>query len=235
MRCVRAIALGALLAGFPLGSLAVGEPVLVHDTFDDENVMSNRNRLLNEGVPQYADPFVVTGDDYVLDTIEIGLFTSGLVDLTVRLWDDAGNVPGTVLESWTVPILFPAPDCSPLPCGNDVLVESVVQPTLLDGEQYWLSVAAVGVSWRKADLNALGTNPGPLLSNDILFAATAGEPTEWFEVPDEEINMVILPGAFFGVAAVSAIPAPEPAALLAQAAALAAVGFLARGRAGARR
>ncbi len=238
MRCVRALALGCLLAGVPASAFAVGEPVLLHDTFEWEDPTTNRNRLLNSTRPQVADFFVVTGGDHILDAVEIGLFTSGVVDLIVRVWDDADGAPGSVLESWTMPILFPTPE-------HDVVLESLAQPTLLEGQTYWISVAVSGgsLSWRKADLNALNQppDPPPLISPDLLAAVTSGIPAQWFPLQNEQFNLdgdpepeLELPGAFFGVAAVSAIPAPEPATLLAQAAALAAAGALARGRARAR-
>ncbi|HET6303148.1 MAG TPA: hypothetical protein VFG80_00075, partial [Myxococcota bacterium] len=95
-------------------------------------------------------------------------------------------------------------------------------------------------AWRKADL-ALA--PGPLVSDELVFANSNDEvtPDEWFLVGsdtgdvDGDGDQDPLPGAYFGVMKITAIPAPEPALLLAQPAALAAVALLVRGRRRARR
>jgi hypothetical protein len=251
MRRVAAIALpGLLLIGFAWRASAQA-PVVLHDTFPFDGP-SSKNRLVGcfGTVPnpcdnatqdasfQWADWFQVSGGDYTLDTVSLR-FTSSGGNILVRLWDDAGGVPGSVLEELPA---IPGPFSVPL--GVIKETASVTEPLLEEGGVYWISVAMENplqsAAWRKADLL---TAPGPLVSDELVFANANDEvtPGEWTLVGsdtgdiDGDGDQDPLPGAFFGVMKITAIPAPEPGVLLAQSAALAVVGLLVRGRRRTRR
>jgi hypothetical protein len=88
---------------------------------------------------QYAATnFTVFGQDYRLSTLELPLFAVlGPPEVDVFLMEDNGNLPGTVLEQFSV-TSFPAPSN-----GTPALVSipSVVQPLLIAGRQYWVAAA----------------------------------------------------------------------------------------------
>jgi hypothetical protein len=249
MRRVAAIALpGLLLIGFAWRASAQA-PVVLHDTFPLDGP-SSKNRLVGCTIPspcddpvtddsfQWADWFQVSGDDYTLDTVSLRFTVSG-GNILVRLWDDAGGVPGSVLEELPA---IPGPFNVPL--GVIKETASVTEPLLEEGKVYWISVAMENplqvAAWRKADLP---TSPGPLVSDELVFAQANDEvtPGEWFLLPpdtgdiDGDGDQDPLPGAYFGVMKITAIPAPEPGVLLAQSAALAVVGLLVRRRRRTRR
>ena len=245
MRRVATVGLGGFLLGF--ASLAGAQaPVVLHDTFPLDGPTS-KNRILGcfGTVPnpcdnatqdasfQWADWFQVSGGDYTLGSVALRFTTSG-GNILVRLWDDAGGVPGSVLEE------LPAiPGPFNVPTGVTKETASVAEPLLLEGGVYWISVAMENplqtAAWRKADL-ALA--PGPLVSDELVFANANDEvtPGEWLLVAsdtgdiDGDGDQDPLPGAYFGVMKITAIPVPEPGALLAQSVALAVVALLVRGR-----
>jgi hypothetical protein len=224
------------------------DPVVIWDTFAFDGP-TNRNRVvgclsacddpLTDASFQWADWFLVSGGDHTLDAVALR-FVNASGHIVVRLWDDAGGVPGTLLEELPA---IPGPFTSM--GGVDKETQSVTEPTLLDGEVYWISVAMQdplkNAAWRKADLAR--PPPAPLVSDELMFAPTNEEPLpdEWSPLaPDEgdvdgDGDQDPLPGAYFGVMRVTAIPAPEPELVLLHASALALVGALARGRRRGRR
>lgn len=233
MSWLRRLAWCGMLLGLT-GPARAADPVVIHDTLAHDGPR-NVNRLVGclvstSGCDQPSDPsfqwadfFVVSGGDYELDAITLRFFTSG-GNIVVRLWDDAGGVPGNLLE--TLPVIP-----GPIGSTSDKTTQSVTKPLLLDGATYWFSVAMENAlqaaSWRAAD-------DCTLFSNDLLFATTNLEPTTWSVLAPEPgvPSCPSPPGAFFGVARVTA---PEPERVLLHASALTLVGVLARGRRRGRR
>src|SRR3990172_8388376 len=122
MRCVRVLVLGGMLFGFSGLARAAGEPVVIFDTFPFDGP-PNKNRIvgcnslvypcavpLQNPSQQWADWFQVSGGDYTLDRITIR-FVSANGNILARVWDDAGGVPGALLEELP---LIPGPFTSTL-------------------------------------------------------------------------------------------------------------------------
>jgi hypothetical protein len=95
--------------------------------------------------------FAVVGQNYTLSLIQTLMsFSSGVNNMTVGLYTDAGGVPGSRLESWSLVNVLP-------PTQSIVTLTSVVNPTLMAGQRYWITAAmanptSVGVWW----INAIG-------------------------------------------------------------------------------
>ncbi len=103
-----------------------------------------------------ADAFTVTGNNFTLNTVTLALSSiSGGNTATVSLQTDAGGKPsGTVLESWT------ATAGGAFGINHAVTVlNSILNPSLTQGQQYWL-VADAGasshLSWNLNDVASIG-------------------------------------------------------------------------------
>jgi hypothetical protein len=88
-------------------------------------------------------------------TLSLGFKTSAADVIDVKLYEDAGGVPGADLESFhlinAIPPLYPEPP---------VVVDSVFHPILRDGHQYWLSVQGslqTDAGWYRSARPDLGT------------------------------------------------------------------------------
>jgi hypothetical protein len=77
--------------------------------------------------------FTPTGPNYKLSQIQALLsLDSGVNDMTLRLYQGSGDVPGSLLESWhLVNVLGSTPSI--------VTVDSVKNPKLVAGQQYWIT------------------------------------------------------------------------------------------------
>jgi hypothetical protein len=90
-------------------------------------------------VRQIAVPFTC-GSSFVLHGISLPLgYSSGSSsDVTVTLLADSGGLPGSIVETWNVPVL---PDSNPPP------LTTLLDPfatNLLAGRKYWIEVQAYG-------------------------------------------------------------------------------------------
>jgi hypothetical protein len=178
-----------------LGALgpAPASAVVVYETYSLGN--DNMSALLNP--VQYAYPFDVSGGNFPLEMITLSLFanTSPGPAFILRLRDDDAGEPGNILEEWDFQGL-------PMTVVTDVEFVSVVTPTLLDGQRYWVNLtveSGIGGSWR-----GTGTETA-----DMKFAQTLGPNPVWLD-PNPDF---VLPRMM--------VEAPEPGqALLAAAGAL---------------
>jgi hypothetical protein len=122
-----------------------------------------------------ASPFVPLAD-YVLDSIQIALTWSGGTNAAqVWLMSDAGDVPGTILETFEVTNLpaFGTTD------STLATASSIARPVLSAGVQYWLAVSATSDGSFAFNTNVIGQiglasrdNSGPW-GNNGPFAAGA--------------------------------------------------------------
>jgi hypothetical protein len=89
------------------------------------------------GVDQdIAMPFTVIGVDHTFTSAELAmLYLGGTSSLEIRLAEDAGGVPGAVIETLNVTVV-----------GGPALVTatSVLNPTLVAGTTYWIATIAGG-------------------------------------------------------------------------------------------
>lgn len=76
-----------------------------------------------------ACPFTVSGGDYLLDTIDVGILAAASHPVLVSLRAGGATVPGGILESFTL-----------TPVSGIMSLKSVSQPLLRDGLSYWVAV-----------------------------------------------------------------------------------------------
>jgi hypothetical protein len=103
-----------------------------------------------------GDAFTPLGSDYRLDTIELAMWlATGTNELDVWLMSDSSGKPGAVIESFYFNgVMQPAP-------GSVLLANSVLNPVLLAGTQYWLVASTPGPdTWAAWNKNSTG-DTGP--------------------------------------------------------------------------
>jgi len=111
-----------------------------------------------------GDTFVLTGDA-IFDSLRIALscFASCTEPFFVTLTQDAGNQPGTALETFTVP----GAALGVLGANNPPLVlNSMANPALSAGTRYWIAVGADlhdSIAW---NLNSIGDSAAEAISID---------------------------------------------------------------------
>jgi hypothetical protein len=142
----------------------------------------------------------IPSSSFLFFDAEIALsVNSGTPTAEVFLKTDAGGVPGTVLESFTVTGL------NPTPAGILFKVTSQLQPLLVGGTPYWLEVtpadAISSVSWRKNSTGVLNSASN-LASNSgtaVWSFLTPGiDPMPAFQIDGKAVQTVSLhfsPGA----------------------------------------
>jgi len=139
---------------------------------------------------------VVVGYDYLPGI-------TGTSPMLLTLLADSGDSPGKPIESWTVPL---DPTDSSLAI---VTVDSISQPLLLAGEQYWLSVVptdpiGTGIGWGLA-------SPGyPGIQLPIAFSSAGvnggWQPTESNLANEFSVTGTATPeAATFGISALAFI------------------------------
>lgn len=190
---------------------------------------------------QYADPFLVEGGPYRLESVTIRLRRPSLLttpgDVAVRVWDDADvlgnddpedpqsfldNEPGGVLARASVPAadICTGSQIVPGACDETRLFDA--NPSLVDGAVYWISATMAqpetGATWAKTTgENSMLVCSGPNCSDEWKYATSNGETPTWNAAQFvEAIGLVRL--------------VPEPSSALLRAAALAILAGLARGR-----
>lgn len=150
----------------------------------------------NDGyINQPANAFVVSGGDYMLESLSLELVSTTLVDgpadnYEIRLWTNDVNKPGTLLESIEIP------NSSNL--TGITTVFSVLSPILSNGTTYWVSAALPddqGEGWWSM---VQGTSLGSAI------ALSGSESAQWFPVP---VNFTLYSLKVTGT------PVPEPATL----------------------
>jgi len=142
---------------------------------------------------QWADPFLMSGGDGKLERVILRLrteiFSIDPTEVEVRLREDDGGLPGTILESWTV--------ADNIGADTDLSLESLALPLLLDGETYWVNLAALAPTGTAAWTNAAGTE-----TMDFLVADGMGVDPAWAP-PSANVPLGLL-----------AVEVPEPAPAL---------------------
>jgi hypothetical protein len=116
--------------------------------------------------------FTTTGAGVLSDIVIHGLAFTAATPVTLGLYTDNTNEPGTLLESWTTTTL-PTGDPSPL-----TILPSVINPSLSASTQYWVVVSRPSgtiVLWS----NDQGVNGGVWAGNSLtnLFHSSIGNPT----------------------------------------------------------
>jgi hypothetical protein len=103
-----------------------------------------------------GDAFRVTGANYTLNSLTLALcIVSGPNAVDVQFRADAGGLPGTVLEAFHFSNLGPFGKLNPPVVGT-----SALHPLLLEGEQYWVTASASGLTDVGWNLNSTG-DQGP--------------------------------------------------------------------------
>jgi hypothetical protein len=134
---------------------------VIYDNFD---VGDTYNTLSGWtiGAPQGASfqevgcPFTVSGSYTLTEITLASAYVTGPNVYTVWLMDDAGGVPGNVIEE------FDFVDIGPFGQNNAPLVGvSALNPTLDDGSQYWLVCSTSASTWSAWNWNTTG-DAGPL-------------------------------------------------------------------------
>jgi hypothetical protein len=100
---------------------------------------------------EQGDPFTVSGS-YTLTQITVAAgYVLGPNVYVVWLMDDAGGVPGNIIEE------FDFSDLGSFGSNNAPLVGvSALNPTLEDGNQYWLVASTSGDTWSAWNWNSTG-------------------------------------------------------------------------------
>jgi hypothetical protein len=193
-RLLVVIALGVAAAVLPLGTPSAAHADVIYDNFgpgDQYQLFTGLAIGLVAGgrFQEQADAFVVTGGDYLLDTVVVAASRiAGPNVFDVLLTTDDNNQPGSVLEA------FHFTDLGPFGQPNPPLVgTSELHPLLRDGEQYWLVFSTTPTAQMVANWSVLGPST-------IAFRTDGGR---WFTIRDT-------PGA----ARVTGSPVPEPGALV---------------------
>jgi hypothetical protein len=155
-----------------------------------------------------GDTFVLSGDA-TFDSLRIALscFASCTDPFFVTLTGDAGNQPGTALETFTVP----GGVLGMLGASNPPLVlNSVVKPALSSGTRYWITVGADlndSIDW---NLNSIGDSAAEAISadNGATWFSPSGNTPGAFEVhgivPEPgAIGLMLSAGLLFGLIAMT--------------------------------
>jgi len=102
----------------------------------------------------YAIPLSFTASgDLILEQVEVAVsLKEGDNQINVAIMTDVGNLPGAVIESWSLVGAMGLFGTNP----PLVVATSVVQPALSPGTQYWLAVSATGATWAYWHQNITG-------------------------------------------------------------------------------
>ena len=151
-----------------------------------------------------GDTFVLSGDA-IFDSVRIALscFASCAQPFFVTLTRDAGNQPGTALETFTVP----GGALGTLGASNaPLLLNSAANPALSAGTRYWITVRADlndSIDW---NLNSAGDPAAEALSADggLTWFSPSGNTPGAFEVygivPEPGgIGLMVSAGLLFGL------------------------------------
>jgi hypothetical protein len=189
---VLAVPMSVLL--FPLS--AIGGPILFNTFGAGDTVAVNAYSV--DGSPQFqAFRFVPTSTGILEDiTVALGRTGAGQASTVFNLYDGSSAVAlGPLIESFVVPNAA-TPDNIPPLTGSVVTMPSILGPTLIAGQGYWLGFSEPGAAngafsfWKFNSIGAFG----PRLT-DLLPALNSTLPA-------------------FRVEAVGAQAVPEPATLL---------------------
>jgi hypothetical protein len=147
--------------------------------------------------PEEAFAFIPVGNSYSLTSIALAVCSEGGVpapSLGLELTSDSSGHPGAVLESWTSTATGV---CGSLnPPVSDV---SVLHPSLIAGDQYWLVANSIGgesLDWNWNSIGDLG-----------LHAFSVDYGSTWILDPGETMGAFEIVGSPLK-------PVPEPRTLL---------------------
>jgi hypothetical protein len=131
---------------------------VIYDNFDvGDNYQTNIGWTIGLQNPKWiqGDPFAVSGT-YTLSQITVaGTYVLGPNVFTVYLMDDAGGVPGNIIEEFDFVGLGQFGNYSP-----PLVAQSVLNPTLEDGAVYWLVATTDDAAWTVWNWNSTGDS-GP--------------------------------------------------------------------------
>ncbi len=100
-----------------------------------------------------GDAFTPVGGSYTLDTIELAVgLVSGTNELDVWLMNDSGGVPGAIIEAFHFSGAMGSFG-GPIPL---LLANSVLNPVLSEGVQYWLIANNTTSDWAAWNWNSTG-------------------------------------------------------------------------------
>jgi hypothetical protein len=153
-----------LLIGTVLLSLLFAGPVyavIIFDNFgpgDTYNsgvgaTLATADSLVGSDLDQGLG-FTVPGPGYILDNIELAVgLVEGPNELDVWLMDDVSGEPGSIIESFHLSNAMGAfGDLNP-----PLLLDSVLNPPLFSGFQYWVIASATGpAEWAAWNYNSIG-------------------------------------------------------------------------------
>jgi hypothetical protein len=132
---------------------------------------------LGDSDQDVAMAFTAAGAGYSIVTIELALgLNSGANELDISVHEDAGGLPGTVLETWHLTGAIPA-----FGGVNPPVAVNSSTLSLTAGTQYWVSISATGpnestISWHDNTVGYVGLQAGrhqywgntaPWISNNL--------------------------------------------------------------------
>ena len=155
------VALAAALAVVAAANVSARADVL-YDNFDVGDTYNTSTGWtigapLGQPFQEVGCPFTVSGSYTLTEITLASAYVTGPNVYTVWLMDDAGGVPGNVIEE------FDFVDIGPFGQNNAPLVGvSALNPTLDDGSQYWLVCSTDPSTWSAWNWNTTGDS-GPFV------------------------------------------------------------------------
>ena len=167
-RTTRAPFLTLLVAGLALAALRpASAQITVFDDFGPAGAYNTASGYIIAGPKTVGNPQDIamsftnsTGFAIALTKIKIQLDTAAVSPdnkVTVNVYSDSANTPGSILESFTGVVVPATPGSGSI---SAITLNSVSNPLLNNGTQYWIGVIATPVNLNVIDfwrLNSTGT------------------------------------------------------------------------------
>jgi len=188
-----------------------GDPACIADNGINQNAdgVTGQTQTFDPGdIEMIANAFT-PGGNFTLTDVMLPLQSGGSLTGTLNVYLTANNagIPGAVLESW----LGVTGEAVALPQVNALTLTSILNPTLSEGDKYWLVVGPATAS-SAAKWNKTWFGPAASALNSLSNGTpNAGIPTlagPWAFDGDDLVNAFAIDGTPLGTS-----PVPEPAPL----------------------
>ncbi len=174
--------LGIVLLTFSFSS-AVEASTVIFSNLGPGDIFSNAGQLISGPTSIFGDQDV--GSQFIaqktaaLDFMELALTSDNVTpSLDVWLMSDAGGLPGSIVEAFSLSNVPHVSSCPPVcPVPPLTVATSVLHPTLLAGTQYWIIASTSGNtgSFRLNFTGDIGTvgrvNGGPWIAAPLATAS----------------------------------------------------------------